>query len=287
MGKRAERLERARVAIFKDLVGTRNVYTREDAVAYNRFAPFYYDYPGDARTYVAHVKRLLGELPGRREPGRGLELGAGMFLFGKELAGKGIPMDGVDNSEGMVIEYARQQKEGHGQDLVLSKQDCTVLDMHGRAYDHAVSHGYLMWVFDKDVGGWVLTSYTRGHEDNLDVFRRTASHLREGSPFLINAFPHRGDYSKPKRAVLPDGGVYSCEYMDIVGGKVRKHHRITGSSGVEWEAVFVRSRFSPRTAESVLERAGFEIEGFDDPRNPKWYITRKRLPRVQVSVGGK
>lgn len=254
----------------------RRKYSIEDAAAYHEFAAAgYYDHKGDAYAYRKHIERILKEIG--KNPGRGLELGAGSFLFGMELAKSGIPMDGVDNSEGMIHQFVLQQKEGYGQNLRLFQQDCVNMET-GQYYDHAVSHGYGMWIFDPEADDWVFTSYTEGYDNNVSVFERTAEHLRPGSPFLINAFPFGGDYNQPKTLQLKNGRKYKSKLMRINGNSVRKHHSIVDDKGnVEWEAFFLRSKFTRRTTENALKRAGFELEGFDDDKNPKWYVTRKAI----------
>jgi SAM-dependent methyltransferase len=216
--------------------------------------------------FVEPVVELLASLAGH---GRALELGIGTGRIALPLAGRGVPIAGIDNSEAMV---ARLRAKPGGEDI-----DVTIGDFATTRADGEFSLVYLVF-------NTIFNLVTQ--DEQVACFQNAAAHLESGGRFVIETgVPDLqrlplGQTIIPFRAE-PEG--ISFDVYDVVTQRFSSQHYVFDEDGIQ--AFPVEFRYAwPSELDLMARIAGLTLQN-------RWAGWRREeftsLSRAHVSVYAK
>jgi SAM-dependent methyltransferase len=212
---------------------------------------------------VEPVVELLAELA---EHGRALEFGIGTGRIALPLAGRGVPVVGIDNSEAMV---ARLRAKPGGDDI-----DVTIGDFATTRGDGEFSLVYLVF-------NTIFNLVTQ--DEQVACFQNAAAHLRSGGRFVIETGVPDLQSLPLGQTIIPfraDPEGISVDVYDVVTQRFSSQHYVFTEDGVQAFPVELRYAWPSeldlmaRLADLTLQNrwAGWQREPF------------RSLSRAHVSV---
>jgi SAM-dependent methyltransferase len=212
----------------------------------DRIAAVYDDWHGD-RDNVAPVVEFLATWAGERPV---LELGIGTGRIALPLAARGVQVDGIDASAGMI---ARLRAKPGGADLAVSMGDFAGVTAPGGPY------GLVYVVFNTFFA--LLTQ-----DDQVRCFANVAARLLPGGAFVMEAFvPELTLYDRGQQRVRVDGFEkdvtrLSATLHDRASQRVRARHMVLGADGIQTYPVELRYAW-PSELDLMARLAGMEPAG--------------------------
>ena len=202
---------------------------------------------------VEPVVELLADLA---EQGRALEFGIGTGRIALPLAGRGVPVVGIDNSEAMV---ARLRAKPGGDDI-----DVTIGDFATTRGDGEFSLVYLVF-------NTIFNLVTQ--DEQVACFQNAAAHLRSGGRFVIETGVPDLQSLPLGQTIIPfraDPEGISVDVYDVVTQRFSSQHYVFTEDGVQAFPVELRYAWPSeldlmaRLADLTLQNrwAGWQREPF-------------------------
>jgi SAM-dependent methyltransferase len=178
-----------------------------------------------------------------------LELGIGTGRIALPLAERGVPVDGIDASPGMVEQL--RGKPGGG-DIAVSIGDFAGVDVPGGPY------GLIYVVFNT-----FLMLPTQ--DDQVRCFANVAAHLVPGGAFVMEAFvPNPTRYDENQRVQADSFGQattrFTASLLDPVGQRIHARHLVIGPAGIETYPIELRYAW-PSEIDLMARLAGMRLTG--------------------------
>jgi SAM-dependent methyltransferase len=212
---------------------------------------------------VEPVVELLADLA---EQGRALEFGIGTGRIALPLAGRGVPVVGIDNSEAMV---ARLRAKPGGDDI-----DVTIGDFATTRGDGEFSLVYLVF-------NTIFNLVTQ--DEQVACFQNAAAHLRSGGRFVIETGVPDLQSLPLGQTIIPfraDPEGISVDVYDVVTQRFSSQHYVFTEDGVQAFPVELRYAW-PSELDLMARLAGLTLQN----RWAGWQREPFRsLSRAHVSV---
>jgi SAM-dependent methyltransferase len=191
---------------------------------------------------VQPVVELLAELA---EHGRALEFGIGTGRIALPLAGRGVPVVGIDNSEAMV---ARLRAKPGGDDI-----DVTIGDFARTRGDGEFSLVYLVF-------NTIFNLVTQ--DEQVACFQNAAAHLRSGGRFVIETGVPDLQSLPLGQTIIPfraDPEGISVDVYDVVTQRFSSQHYVFTEDGVQAFPVELRYAW-PSELDLMARLAGLTLQ---------------------------
>ena len=191
---------------------------------------------------VEPVVELLADLA---EQGRALEFGIGTGRIALPLAGRGVPVVGIDNSEAMV---ARLRAKPGGDDI-----DVTIGDFATTRADGEFSLVYLVF-------NTIFNLVTQ--DEQVACFQNAAAHLRSGGRFVIETGVPDLQSLPLGQTIIPfraDPEGISVDVYDVVTQRFSSQHYVFTEDGVQAFPVELRYAW-PSELDLMARLAGLTLQ---------------------------
>ena len=191
---------------------------------------------------VEPVVELLADLA---EQGRALEFGIGTGRIALPLAGRGVPVVGIDNSEAMV---ARLRAKPGGDDI-----DVTIGDFATTRGDGEFSLVYLVF-------NTIFNLVTQ--DEQVACFQNAAAHLRSGGRFVIETGVPDLQSLPLGQTIIPfraDPEGISVDVYDVVTQRFSSQHYVFTEDGVQAFPVELRYAW-PSELDLMARLAGLTLQ---------------------------
>jgi SAM-dependent methyltransferase len=191
---------------------------------------------------VEPVVELLADLA---EQGRALEFGIGTGRIALPLAGRGVPVVGIDNSEAMV---ARLRAKPGGDDI-----DVTIGDFATTRGDGEFSLVYLVF-------NTIFNLVTQ--DEQVACFQNAAAHLRSGGRFVIETGVPELQSLPLGQTIIPfraDPEGISVDVYDVVTQRFSSQHYVFTEDGVQAYPVELRYAW-PSELDLMARLAGLTLQ---------------------------
>jgi SAM-dependent methyltransferase len=191
---------------------------------------------------VQPVVELLAELA---EHGRALEFGIGTGRIALPLAGRGVPVVGIDNSEAMV---ARLRAKPGGDDI-----DVTIGDFATTRGDGEFSLVYLVF-------NTIFNLVTQ--DEQVACFQNAAAHLQSGGRFVIETGVPDLQSLPLGQTIIPfraDPEGISVDVYDVVTQRFSSQHYVFTEDGVHAFPVELRYAW-PSELDLMARLAGLTLQ---------------------------
>jgi len=191
---------------------------------------------------VEPVVELLADLAGQ---GRALEFGIGTGRIALPLAGRGVPVVGIDNSEAMV---ARLRAKPGGDDI-----DVTIGDFATTRWDGEFSLVYLVF-------NTIFNLVTQ--DEQVACFQNAAAHLRSGGRFVIETGVPDLQSLPLGQTIIPfraDPEGISVDVYDVVTQRFSSQHYVFTEDGVQAFPVELRYAW-PSELDLMARLAGLTLQ---------------------------
>ena len=191
---------------------------------------------------VEPVVELLADLA---EQGRALEFGIGTGRIALPLAGRGVPVVGIDNSEAMV---ARLRAKPGGDDI-----DVTIGDFATTRGDGEFSLVYLVF-------NTIFNLVTQ--DEQVACFQNAAAHLRSGGRFVIETGVPELQSLPLGQTIIPfraDPEGISVDVYDVVTQRFSSQHYVFTEDGVQAFPVELRYAW-PSELDLMARLAGLTLQ---------------------------
>jgi SAM-dependent methyltransferase len=191
---------------------------------------------------VDPVVELLARLAGE---GRALEFAIGTGRIALPLAGRGVPVTGIDNSEAMV---ARLRAKPGGADIDVAIGDFSTTRVSGE-----FSVVYLVF-------NTIFNLVTQ--DAQVACFENAAAHLVPGGRFVIETGVPELQRLPPGQTIIPfraDPAGLGFDVYDVVTQRFSSQHYVIGDGGLEASPVEFRYSW-PAELDLMARIAGLTLE---------------------------
>ncbi|MEV6348407.1 class I SAM-dependent methyltransferase [Actinoplanes sp. NPDC051851] len=206
-----------------------------------------YDTPGSGMFAPEVLDPTVGRLAELAGGGRALEFAIGTGRVAIPLAGRGVPVSGVELSEPMI---ARLREKAGGQAIPVTAGDMSSARVEGR-----FSLVYLVYN---------TIANLLSQPEQVACFRNAARHLGPGGCFVIELWV-------PELRKLPPGteatvwhqepGYIGLDTYDVLHQRVVSHHFRFGDGGTRAEVFRTPHRYIwPAELDLMAQLAGFTLE---------------------------
>jgi SAM-dependent methyltransferase len=182
------------------------------------------------------------------ERGPALEFAIGTGRVGIPLAGRGIPVTGIELSRAMVAQLRRK--------IAADELPVVVGDMATATAPGAGSFSLVYLV-------WNSISNLRTQAEQVACFRNAARHLRPSGRFVIELWVppvHRMTPGQPAVPMSVDDGHLIFDTYDVVTQECTSHHYYRDADGtIRYHAGHFRYIW-PTECDLMGQLAGFEVE---------------------------